>query len=152
MNQRRRVVEVQSGEPESHDEAVERRNALIKEVQDIQEQLGRTPPKSGLIDQGSGEPYDSLKTMPYPAWRRSAINALNQKQAELRRIKDWLRKNDTAKQSEWALLGRAYRMIEELRGSHDCLPESYGTEVDSMLDAIEKTIPGKYLETQNETG
>ena len=46
----------------------------------------------------------------------------------------------------------AYRMIEELRGSHDCLPENYDTQVDSMLDAIEKTIPGKYLETQNETG
>jgi hypothetical protein len=145
---RRRVVEVQSGDPESHDEAVERRNALIKEVQDIQEQLGRTPPKSGLIDQGSGEAYDSISTMQYPAWRRSAITALNRKQAELRRIKDWLRKNDVAKKGEWALLGKAYRLLDAIQasGAMDVGVDGLVAQSQVLLDEIEKTIPGKYLE------
>jgi hypothetical protein len=107
-----------------------KRNALIKEVQDIQAQLG-----AGKEDAD-------------PEWRRTALHALNAKQNELRRIKDWLRKNDVAKQGEWALLGRAYRFLDSIEIHDDDTP--FARDVYSLLDAIEKTIPGKYL--SNETG
>ena len=132
MNHRRRVIEVHGAVPTSHDDAVVKRNALIKEVQDIQAQLGA-----------------AKEDEPQQVWRRNALHALNAKQNELRRIKDWLRKNDAAKKGEWELLGRAYHVIEGLR-DQQAMPDDHGGEIDALLDAIEKTIPGKYLETTND--
>ncbi len=124
----RRIVDVRAENPKTVDEAIQRRNSLIEDVQKIQAQLGRI----------EGD----------PEWRRSAIHALNTKQGELRRIKDWLRQNDDRKTSEWQLLSRAYHMIDGLRQEHrdPAAPVLVDGEIDDILDEIEKTVPGKYLE------
>lgn len=124
----RHIVDVRAENPKTVDEAIQRRNSLIEDVQKIQAQLGRI----------EGD----------PEWRRSAIHALNTKQGELRRIKDWLRQNDDRKTSEWQLLSRAYHMIDGLRQEHrdPAAPVLVDGEIDDILDEIEKTVPGKYLE------
>jgi hypothetical protein len=129
---RRRVVDVQNGEPTSYEDALRQRNALIEDVQRIQSQLS----ERGFDD---------------PEWRKSAVRALHAKQGDLRSMKEWLRKNDTRRQGEWALLARAYHVIEGLR-DQQAMPDDHGGEIDAVLDEIEKTIPGKYLETRNEAG
>ena len=80
MNQRRRVVEVQSGEPESHDEAVERRNALIKEVQDIQQQLGNIERALQLDDEAKSLGFNSNDLFSYST--RVALYSGNWDQAK----------------------------------------------------------------------
>lgn len=132
---RRTIAYERAEEPATVDEAIERRNALIADVQKIQAQLGR-------ID---GD----------PEWRRSAIHALNTKQGELRRIKDWLRRHDDHKTSEWQLLGKAHRLMDEIveggfldanASDAPALATELHDRLTALLDEIEKTVPGKYLE------
>lgn len=135
-------MEVRADEPRTVDEAIARRNALITDVQKIQAQLGRE-------DGGDAE------------WRRTALHALNEKQGELRRLKDWLRRNDERKASEWQLLATAHRLMEEIMESGALDPDASDApalvselhdRLVALLDEIEKTVPGKYLEAANGGG
>lgn len=108
----------------TYDEAQSLRAALIAEV-------GRLEDELSMLTGG-------------PAARRAAQANLRAAQARLRNVKEWLRKNDVVKQSEWKLLARAYHELQAL------LPVAPGrTEgIEQILDAIELVVPGQYLEKE----
>ena len=119
-------------EPKSADEARARREALIREHAAIDEQLSVR--------------HDL-------EWRTRARTDLRRIQAEIRMLKDYLRKNDSAKESEWKLLARAHAMLAR-SVEVDARPEAaeeelknmqWKDEVESLLDAIEHVVPGQYL-------
>jgi hypothetical protein len=71
-------------EPRSLEEAIHRRDHVLTEVQDIQDQLGD---RSRLVG-GRGMTDDE-----YWAWRGKAKGALKHKLAEYRRLKAWVQLN-----------------------------------------------------------
>jgi hypothetical protein len=117
-------------EPTSVDEARARREALIRE--------------HAVIDEQMSVRHDL-------EWRAKARSDLRQIQAEIRMLKEYLRKNDVAKESEWKLLARAHAML--------CVAVDYPgagsprwdtnllwrEEAEALLDAIELVVPGQYL-------
>lgn len=119
-------------EPSSIEEAVDRRHRLQKEVEKLQEQLSeknRTDVSGRRLDEAD-----------YNRWRRTTIAAMHERQQELRDLRAWLgRKQGGKKGSEWALLARAYRILDQL-------PEG-NPDVEQLLDDIEYTIPKAFLES-----
>jgi hypothetical protein len=126
---RPRVVDVASLQiPRTYEEGIATRLRLIEESQGIQAQL---------------EERDRADD---PEWRHRAREALRHKQAELRRLKEWLRTHDTSRQTEWALLGRVYRLLSSLSEAPTILPASEAwEEIEGVLDAIERRVPGRHL-------
>jgi hypothetical protein len=117
------------GEPRSYDEALKLRAELIEEVDRLQ---------------------DSLSVRSDLEWRTQALAELSHKRSLLRQLKEWLRRHDPQKMSEWELLARAHNLVsrigDELRVS--TAPASYLEEMDQLLDAIELVVPGQYLNKQ----
>ena len=91
-----------------------------------------------------GRLEDKLSMSQYPDVRRAMQAELRHAQARLRKVKDWLRKNDAVKQSEWKLLARAYQELQAL------LPVAPGRAegIEQILDAIELVVPGQYLKKE----
>jgi len=116
----KRLVEVTFEEPKTYDEAMELRSRLISEVDEIQ---GTLAVRKDL------------------EWRSSALRSLRDKRQHLRSVKDWIRKNDPRKQSEWELLSRTYSLLEALAP----VAVGHAEEIEALLDAIELVVPGKYL-------
>ena len=73
-------------EPRTHEEAIQRRDQVLGEVQDIQNQLGE---RNRLVD-GHRMPEKE-----YWAWRGKAKVALYYRLADYRRIKAWIQLNSS---------------------------------------------------------
>ncbi len=116
----KRLVGVTFEEPKTYDEAMELRSRLISEVDEIQ---GTLAVRKDL------------------EWRNSALRSLRDKREQLRSVKDWIRRNDPRKQSEWELLSRTYALLEALAP----VAVGHAEEIEALLDAIELVVPGKYL-------
>jgi hypothetical protein len=108
--------------PKTYDEALLRRANLIDEVDAAQDIL------SGRLD---------------PDSRAFWLKTLRIKRSLLRQLKEWLRKNDRLKMSEWELLARTHRLLTRM-GTE--APVGYHEEMEALLDAIELVVPGQYLE------
>lgn len=111
-------------EPRSYDEALKARAELIEEVDRLQ---------------------DGLSVRSDLEWRAYALTELSHKRALLRQLKEWIRRHDPQKMSEWELLARAHRVLEEVAASGANLPSSLDAEREALLDAIELVVPGQYL-------
>jgi hypothetical protein len=111
------------GEPRSYDEALKLRAELIEEVDRLQ---------------------DSLSVRSDLEWRTQALAELSHKRSLLRQLKEWLRRHDPQKMSEWELLAIAHQFLERvaaLVGDGNALD----AEREALLDAIELVVPGQYL-------
>jgi hypothetical protein len=119
-------------EPASVDEARARREALIRE--------------HAVIDGQMSVRHDL-------EWRAKARSDLRRIQAEIRMLKEYLRKNDVAKESEWKLLARAHAMLvrwvtADIAAEFPDLARR--EEAEALLDAIELVVPGQYLNKTRE--
>lgn len=121
-------------EPKTFNEAVDRRSRLQADIEALQAELAD---KNRRDEQGQ-----RLTGEQYADWRAVTIRLLQQKQRELRAVKAWLAaKNGGTKPSEWSLLARAHHLLEQLP-----VPAQHSAEVESLLDAIEYVVPGRFLD------
>ena len=128
---RPRVLEIQTvlDPPKTYDEALALRARLIAETDRLQDELS----------------VETDMTVRYPA-----LASLRKKRALLRQVKEWLRRNDVVKMSEWELLGRAHQFLEEVASfvrdkTDDGHQNALDAEREALLDAIELVVPGQYL-------
>jgi hypothetical protein len=127
---RPRVIGVEElQEPQTYEQALAMRALLIDDVQRIERQLAARDD---------------------PEWRPKALGALHYKQGQLRRVKEWLRNHDTRKESEWQLLGRAHALFRRVQDNDGTTAEGFDGEIDALLDAIERVVPGRHLEPEGE--
>jgi hypothetical protein len=106
--------------PKTYDEALALRGKLIEEVDSLQ---------------------DVLAANPYGPHRTDTLTRLRRARALLRQVKEWLRKNDVVKQSEWTLLARAHALLQAL----EPVATGHAEDIEQLLDAIELVVPGQYL-------
>lgn len=120
-----RVEVVEFEPPATHEEFLVRRERVIAEIEQIQ---------------------DDLSVEETQAWRTVLIANLRKNQAELRRLKDWLRKN--VKESEWTLLARAHALLCRIADEYrvEATPAVPLEETEALLDAIELVVPRQYLD------
>lgn len=122
-------------EPKTFDEATERKVRLLAEIEALQAELANKDQRDE-----HGQRMD-LET--YNHWRANKIRVLHSRQQELRNVKGWIsKKNGGTKPSEWALLARAYHLIDGL--------EMRSPEADRLLDDIEFVLPGSFLQAPGE--
>lgn len=124
-------------EPKTFDEATARKTKLQDEVELVMSELADKDQRD--------EHGQRLSLEKYNAWRANKVRVLNDKQRELRAVKRWITtKNGGTKPSEWALLARAYRLIDGLQ-----VPQEAAEEAERLLDDIEFAIPGSYLQQES---
>lgn len=112
--------------PKTYDEALAMRAKFIDRIDELQ---GMLASRSGM------------------EWRNAVLADLRGNRSLLRQLKDWIRRNDAVKMSEWELLARAHQFLEEVSWHVGC-GNALDAEREALLDAIELVVPGQYLNKQ----
>ena len=119
--------------PRNVEEALRRKRQIADEVTQLQTKMkDRLPTDENgrvIIDRHVRNEY-----------RQTLKRTLEGLYAETRWLKDWLRQNATHKPSEYDMLGRAYRILNQMEDSGVLSPEG-----ESLLSDIEMHVPHAYL-------
>ena len=120
--------------PSSLDEAEDFQRLLTMDIQSIQHQLGDK--------QRTDENGHRLSRKVYWDWRKKAIFVLNQKMAELRQVKSWIKQNRpfTAHTAYQLALDHLRNMVEILTELND--DSMLSTEAETKLETAEAFLNG----------